>query len=149
MTNYYEILNLKKNASVDDIKKSYKKMALKYHPDKNKNSKESEKKFKEISEAYEVLMDSNKRNMYDIYGTTDNNINFKPPDDLFNEIFKNFNLNDIFNNNVFESNNMFLHENLVNNNNIFTNKWKEGKKKNYNNKKTKWFSRKTRRNIII
>ena len=52
---YYKILGLEKGASESEIKKSYRKLAQKYHPDKNKGDKESEKKFKELSEAYEVL----------------------------------------------------------------------------------------------
>jgi curved DNA-binding protein CbpA len=56
---YYEILELPKNASEGDIKKAYRRLALKWHPDKNPdNGKEAEKRFKEISEAYEVLSDS-------------------------------------------------------------------------------------------
>ena len=120
MDNYYNILDINKNASMSDIKKAYKKKALKYHPDKNKNSKESEKKFKEISEAYEVLSDPSKRKMYDMYGKSNSNINFKPPDDLFNEIFRDFNLANFFNNDIFSNQNMFSRDNLTNNNNTFT-----------------------------
>jgi len=66
---YYEILGIEKNANEEDIRKSYRKLAVKWHPDKNPNNKdESEKKFKEISEAYSVLSDSEKRNIYDKYG---------------------------------------------------------------------------------
>ena len=64
---YYKILGLVKGASEDDIKKAYRKMALKYHPDKNK-APGSEEKFKEIAEAYEVLSDKRKREVYDQYG---------------------------------------------------------------------------------
>ncbi len=66
--NYYSILGIDKNASNDEIKKAYRKMALKYHPDKNPGNKEAEDKFKEVSEAYSVLSDEKKRSMYDQYG---------------------------------------------------------------------------------
>ena len=65
---YYKILELDKSASQNDIKKAYRKLALKYHPDKNPNDKEAEKKFKDISEAYEVLGDPEKRKKYDNLG---------------------------------------------------------------------------------
>lgn len=68
MTDYYEVLGVAKGASQDDIKKAYRKKALQYHPDRNPGDKEAEKKFKEISEAYEVLSDDQKRSMYDRYG---------------------------------------------------------------------------------
>lgn len=65
---YYEILGVSKDASKDDIKKAYRKMAIKYHPDKNPDNPEAEARFKEVSEAYEVLSDDQKRQMYDRYG---------------------------------------------------------------------------------
>ena len=65
---YYEILGIAKNASKTDIKKAYRKLALKYHPDKNKDNPEAEEKFKEASEAYEVLSDEKKKGLYDQYG---------------------------------------------------------------------------------
>ena len=65
---YYEVLGLKKSASRDDIKKAYRKLARKYHPDVNPGDKKAEERFKEISEAYEVLSDPEKRKKYDLYG---------------------------------------------------------------------------------
>src|ERR1700712_353296 len=65
---FYEILGLAKDASDDDIKKSYRKLAMKYHPDRNPDSKGAEDKFKEAKEAYEMLSDPQKREAYDRYG---------------------------------------------------------------------------------
>ena len=65
---YYEVLGLQKGASENDIKRAYKRLASKHHPDKNQGSKEAEEKFKEINEAYEVLGDDQKRAAYDQYG---------------------------------------------------------------------------------
>ena len=65
---YYEILGVKKTATEEEIKKSYRNLAKKYHPDKNKGNKEAENKFKEISEAYAVLSDTEKRAQYDRLG---------------------------------------------------------------------------------
>jgi molecular chaperone DnaJ len=65
---YYEILGIEKNADASEIKKAYRKLAMKYHPDKNPDDKAAEKKFKEASEAYEVLSDADKRSKYDSYG---------------------------------------------------------------------------------
>lgn len=65
---YYEVLGIEKNASKDDIKKAYRKLAVKYHPDRNPGNKEAEEKFKEATEAYEVLSDDQKRPVYDQYG---------------------------------------------------------------------------------
>lgn len=65
---YYEVLGVSKNASKDDIKKNFRNLAKKYHPDLNKDDKNAEKKFKEVSEAYEVLEDDKKRQQYDSFG---------------------------------------------------------------------------------
>lgn len=65
---YYEVLGVDKNASTDEIKKAYKKMAIKYHPDRNPGNKEAEEKFKEAAEAYDVLHDDQKRQQYDQFG---------------------------------------------------------------------------------
>src|SRR5437763_8980541 len=65
---YYEILGVKKAATEEEIKKAYRNLAKKFHPDKNKGNKEAENKFKEISEAYAVLSDKEKRSQYDRLG---------------------------------------------------------------------------------
>ncbi|SCA63215.1 Chaperone protein DnaJ [Chlamydiales bacterium SCGC AG-110-M15] len=67
-TEYYSALGVSKTATADEIKKAYRKQALKYHPDKNADNPEAEKRFKEISEAYEVLSDEQKRGIYDQFG---------------------------------------------------------------------------------
>lgn len=65
---YYEVLGIDKNASEDEIKKAYRKIAIKYHPDRNPGNKEAEEKFKEAAEAYDVLHDPQKRQQYDQFG---------------------------------------------------------------------------------
>ncbi len=65
---YYEVLGLQKGAGADEIKKSYRKLAMKYHPDRNPGDKEAEEKFKEVGEAYEILSDDDKRSRYDQFG---------------------------------------------------------------------------------
>lgn len=65
MRNYYEVLNVSTNASLSEIKKSFRRLALRYHPDKNKNSEESKRTFMELVEAYEVLSDEGSRRNYD------------------------------------------------------------------------------------
>lgn len=65
---YYEILGVPRNATAEEIKKSYRKMALKYHPDKNPGNKEAEESFKEAAEAYSVLIDTEKKSIYDQFG---------------------------------------------------------------------------------
>lgn len=65
---YYEVLGVQKNATADELKKAYRKLALKYHPDRNPGDKEAEEKFKEAAEAYDVLSDADKRARYDQFG---------------------------------------------------------------------------------
>ena len=65
---YYEVLEVSRSASVDEIKKAYRKVAMKYHPDRNPGDHEAEEKFKEAAEAYEILSDETKRAKYDKYG---------------------------------------------------------------------------------
>ena len=75
---YYEVLGVQKGASEEEIKKAYKKMARKYHPDLNPDNKEAEEKFKEVNEAYEVLSDADKKARYDQYGFAGVDPNFNP-----------------------------------------------------------------------
>ena len=94
-SDYYELLGINKNATEDEIKKSYRKLAVKYHPDKNPGNKTAEEKFKEISEAYEVLSDSEKRSKYDQFGhaafgpgsRSGRAGGFHDPFDIFKDVF--------------------------------------------------------------
>jgi curved DNA-binding protein len=87
---YYKTLGAKKDSTPTEIKKAYRKLALKYHPDKNKGDKKAEDKFKEISEAYAVLSDPEKKKQYDLYGSTNFHQRYSQED-----IFRGFDLNDI------------------------------------------------------
>jgi molecular chaperone DnaJ len=68
MTTYYEILEVSREAVLDEIRTAYRRLAIKYHPDKNPGDKEAEDRFKQISEAYQILADEEKRQLYDLYG---------------------------------------------------------------------------------
>ena len=90
---YYAVLGVEKTVSADEIKKAYRNLAKKYHPDLNGHSAESEEKFKEINEAYSVLGDAEKRNNYDTYGSADGNVfsggfsGFGGFEDIFESVF--------------------------------------------------------------
>ena len=97
--NYYDILGVDKNASAAEIKAAYRKLAMKYHPDRNQGNEEAAERFKEINEAHEVLSDETKRKNYDTYGTADANMggfgggfggfegNFGGFGDIFGDLF--------------------------------------------------------------
>jgi molecular chaperone DnaJ len=68
MADYYQLLGVSRGADTEEIKKSYRQLALQYHPDRNQGSKEAEERFKEVTQAYEVLRDPEKRALYDRYG---------------------------------------------------------------------------------
>ena len=89
---YYEILGISKYATIDEIKKSYKKLALQFHPDKNGDNEEAKNKFQDISEAYSVLSDESKRKNYDMFGSDEEGFQFgnngEDPFAMFNTIFK-------------------------------------------------------------
>jgi len=88
---YYQILGVNKSASPEEIKKAYRKLAMKYHPDRNKGNKGAETKFKEISEAYAVLSEPEKRKQYDMFGAEGFQQKFTQED-----IFRGFDFSDIF-----------------------------------------------------
>ena len=90
-TDYYKALGVEKGASADDIKKAFRKLAVKYHPDRNPNDKAAEEKFKEINEAYAVLSDPQKRQEYDTFGSSGFHKQYSQED-----IFRNFDFNGTF-----------------------------------------------------
>jgi len=87
---YYEVLGVKKDSSTQEIKKAYRKLAMKYHPDRTKGDKEAEEKFKKVSEAYAVLSDPEKRKQYDTFGASGFQQRYSQED-----IFRGFDLGDI------------------------------------------------------
>ena len=99
---YYEVLGVKKNSSEEELKKAYRKLALQYHPDRNKGNKEAEEKFKEISEAYAVLSDKKKRAQYDQFGAAGFHKRYSQED-----IFRGFDLGDLFKDLGFRSGDFF------------------------------------------
>jgi curved DNA-binding protein len=99
---YYEILGVPRGASEEEMKKAYRKLALKYHPDKNPGDKAAEEKFKEISEAYAVLSDKDKRTQYDTYGMGGFQQRYSEED-----IFKGFSMGDLFKDLGFGGGDMF------------------------------------------
>ncbi len=88
---YYKILGVSKDASPEEIKKAFRKLALKYHPDRHKGDKEAEERFKEINEAYAVLSDPEKRRQYDTFGTNEFHQHFSRED-----IFRDFDFTNLF-----------------------------------------------------
>ncbi len=96
MADYYKVLDVDKGASDEAIKKSYRKLALKYHPDRNKGDKTAEDKFKEISEAYAVLSDKDKKRQYDQYGDAKFHQQYSQEDIFrgadFSTVFKDFDM---------------------------------------------------------
>ena len=96
---YYEVLGVKKKASPEDIKRAYRKLAVKYHPDKNPGNKQAEDKFKEASNAYQVLSDPEKRKIYDLRGHAGVHDSGFQGFNNFDEIFSQF--GDIFSQQIF------------------------------------------------
>lgn len=97
---YYEVLGVHRDATADELKKAYRKLALKHHPDRNQGNSEAEEKFKEAAEAYEVLSNSEKRNLYDQYGheglKSTGFSGFRGFDDIFSSFGDIFGFGDLF-----------------------------------------------------
>jgi curved DNA-binding protein len=99
---YYKILGVNKNASEGEIKKAFRKLAMKYHPDQNKGDKAAEERFKELNEAYAVLSDKEKRKQYDMFGAEGFHQRFSQED-----IFRNFDFGQVFREFGFGSEDLF------------------------------------------
>lgn len=102
MANYYDTLGVKQGASDEEIKKSYRKLAMKFHPDRNPGNKQAEEKFKKISEAYAVLSDTEKRRQYDTFGDQKFHQNFSQED-----IFRGADFRNIFTDAGFDGGDLF------------------------------------------
>lgn len=102
MADYYKVLGVQKGASDDEIKKSYRKLAMKFHPDRNPGDKAAEDQFKTISEAYAVLSDQDKRKQYDAYGDTRFHQQYSQED-----IFRGADFNNIFGDAGFDASDIF------------------------------------------
>src|SRR5205807_10060321 len=96
MATLYDTLGVKKGASADEIKKAYRKLAAKYHPDRNPGDASAEEKFKEVQNAYDVLSDSEKRKQYDTFGSANGRPGFNPQDFDFGSTFRVEDLGDLF-----------------------------------------------------
>ncbi|WP_429886631.1 DnaJ C-terminal domain-containing protein [Geoalkalibacter halelectricus] len=101
---YYKVLGVEKTASAEEIKKAYRKLALKYHPDKNPGDKKAEERFKDITEAYAVLSDAEKRKQYDQFGQSGFHQRYSQED-----IFRGFDVGDIFREFGFGTEDIFSH----------------------------------------
>ena len=99
---YYEVLGVKKGASIEELKKAYRKLAVKYHPDKNPGDKTAEDRFKEINEAYAVLSDPKKKEQFDQFGSNNFHQRYSQED-----IFKGFNVDDLFKDQGFGTDDIF------------------------------------------
>jgi curved DNA-binding protein len=99
---YYEVLGVKKTAPEEEIKKAYRKLAMKHHPDRNPGNKQAEERFKEINEAYAVLSDKAKRQQYDQFGPSGFSQRFSQED-----IFRGFDIGDLFKDLGFSTNDVF------------------------------------------
>ena len=99
---YYEVLGVKKTSTEDEIKKAYRKLAMKHHPDRNAGNKQAEERFKDINEAYAVLSDKQKRAQYDQFGPSGFSQRYSQED-----IFRGFDISDLFKDLGFSQNDVF------------------------------------------